>query len=367
MTPCDTTNFNGSFDADLESHTLPYSLMNASVLSCELYNSTYTANFVYENGRQNVSLLSPPIVHKNDQIIEGGMGNIWSHNNTHNDWSMFSSGPNSLPISGQAYRSIMEAFAAFLHGTVVSEPGSLGMTASDGTGVMQTRLANTAEFVAIVKTINIRETPGWLINIGLNSSQTFNDLRLDRTLEELFQNVTLSLMSSPYFLENQTCESYTGEDGDCIGSKNYSHSADVTVTTWPQVYDYAARTLLITYGTVILLCLTAVMVGLGTIFATSTSYSNNFSTILRATRNADISHPVEDRDDGRDPLPLVIAQATITISPYSRRSSHEALLGEDDSVPLVEMSRTDKIVGEAQSVDGISDSDIGNLSRSNTV
>jgi hypothetical protein len=367
MTPCDTTNFNGSSDADLESHTLPYSLMNASVLSCELYNSTYTVDFVYESGRQSVSLSSPPIVHKNDQIVEGGMGNIWFHNKTHNDWSIFSSGSSSLPISGQAYRSIMEAFAAFLHGTVVSDAGSRGMPVSDVTGVMQTRLAETAEFAAIVKNINIRKTPGWLDNTGLNSSQTLNHLRLDRTLQELFQNITLSLMSSPYFLENQTCESYTEEDGDCVGSKNYSHSADVTVTTWPQVYDYAARTLLMTYGTVIFLCLIAVMTGLITIFATSTSYSNNFSTVLRATRNAHLSHAVGSHDDGRDPLPLVIAQAKITISSYSRRSSYEALLGENDSVPLVEMINSGKIVGEPQSADETHDSAVSSRTRSNTV
>jgi hypothetical protein len=94
----------------------------------------------------------------------------------------------------------MEAFAAFLHRTVVPEPGSLGKPVSDGTDVMQTRLADTAEFAAIIKNINVRESPKWLDNTGLNSSQTLDHLRLDLTLENLFQNLTLSLTSYNYHL-----------------------------------------------------------------------------------------------------------------------------------------------------------------------
>lgn len=366
MTPCGMP-MQGFSEQDLASHKLPATLWNTSVLSCELYNSTYTVDFVFENGRQKVSLSSPPIIHKEDQIIEGGMGNFWTHNQTHDDWSMFSYNSTTLPISGQAYRAIMEAFAAFLHGTIISEAGTMGMPKSDGTGVMQTRLADTAEFAAIVKNINVRPTPGWLDNIDLNSSQTVNNLRLDRTLEELFQNITLCLMSSPYFLENKTCESYTGYEGDCVGSKDYSHSADITVTTWPQVYDYSARILILTHGIVILLCSVAVMTGLATIYATSTSYSNNFSTIMRATRNAEISHAVDANDDGRDPLPSVIARATITMRSHSRRSSYEALLNDSDGVPLVEIIRSSKMVDEPQPEGKIYDSAASNLARSNTV
>lgn len=142
MTPC------GTVSKYIES--LVYNVVaNASVLSCELFNSTYEIELLYENGRQTITTVSPPKIHK-DSLIDGGIGGHYRYNKISNDWSLFSWGNDTLSLEGQAYRAIMQAFAGFFRGSVSSTEKEMGMRASDGTGVMQTRLANTAEFANIL-------------------------------------------------------------------------------------------------------------------------------------------------------------------------------------------------------------------------
>lgn len=221
------------------------------------------------------------------------------------------------------------------------------MPASERTIVMQTRLANAAEFAPILQTGHTRKMVGWLDNSALNSSQTDPGLHLDRALEELFQNVTISLMSSPYFLKSSTCAGYT-DKGDCVGSKDYNTTAMVTVETWPQIYEYSAKILLIAYGTVILVSTIAVLIGLWTIFTMESSYSNDFSTILRATRHAQMTATVDVLDDGRDSLPSSLADAFLTLCPSRDDSPAKLPLIEHGNLSMTETTHGDSISWELQ-------------------
>lgn len=186
----------------------------------------------------------------------------------------------------------------------------------------------------------------------MNSVQTDPGLHLNRTIEELFHNFTISLMSAPYFLKDATCASYT-EEGDCMGSKEYDTKATVNVTTWPQVYNYSASTLLVTYGIAVSVSAVAVLIGLGTIFAIESSYSNDFSMILRATRHAQMSAPVDTQDDGRDPLPSPLADAYLKIRPSHDDMSAEIPSVEHGSVPLTEAPHKDLGSCELQDLDKV--------------
>lgn len=329
-----------SFQA-LESHNLPHMLANASILSCELLNSTYELEFLYRNGRQTINLVSAPELH-NDTFNDGGAGEMYTYNKLNDDWSRYSSDNNSHPLEGQAYRAVMGAFAGLLQGFVSSTPTGFGTPASDKTSIMQTRLANTVEFAPIVQAVRTRMV-GWLDNSAMTSSQTDPDLHLDRALEELFQNVTISLMSSPYFLKSKTCVKFT-DQGDCISRKDHNTTATVTIETWPQLYEYSANILLIAYGTVILVSKIAVLIGLWTIFTMESSYSNDSTTILRATCHAQLSATVDVLDDGRDPLPSSLADASLTMG-HSRDDASAKL-------PLIKhgnLSMTQTTRGESSS------------------
>lgn len=57
------------------------------------------------------------------------------------------------------------------------------------------------------------------------------------------------------------------------------------------------------------------MLGLLTIIQTKSSFTDDFSTILRATRKAELSTAIDDQDtDGRDPLPKYIGDARINLA-----------------------------------------------------
>lgn len=71
--------------------------------------------------------------------------------------------------------------------------------------------------------------------------------------------------------------------------------------------------LIITYGTTILLASVCLAVGLAAMYNNGVAYTNNFSTILRITRDKAFDKLIEDDEDraGADPLPMHIADATI--------------------------------------------------------
>jgi len=58
-----------------------------------------------------------------------------------------------------------------------------------------------------------------------------------------------------------------------------------------------------------------VLLGLLTVIQTKSSFTDDFSTILRATRTAELSTAIDDQDtDGRDPLPKYIGDAKIKLA-----------------------------------------------------
>jgi hypothetical protein len=88
----------------------------------------------------------------------------------------------------------------------------------------------------------------------------------------------------------------------------------VTVQTYHSVYVYTARRLWIAYALAASSAIVAVAIGLYTIVSTGTSYSNEFSTILRVSRHAHLDHEgSQGAADGRDPLSKYLAKATLTV------------------------------------------------------
>lgn len=115
---------------------------------------------------------------------------------------------------------------------------------------------------------------------------------------------------------------------------------NVTQTSYHNIYVYAAPTLWLAYGLGIAVTSVGVIVGGMAMLSTKASYSTDFSTILRATRHAELSVEVHSLDvGGQDPLPRYLAKAILTFQ-RDNSSGYAGLQAEDLS--HIRLGNTDK-------------------------
>ncbi|KAL8865387.1 MAG: hypothetical protein Q9174_006913 [Haloplaca sp. 1 TL-2023] len=127
-------------------------------------------------------------------------------------------------------------------------------------------------------------------------------LALPHALQELFQNITVSLMSAPD-LQPNTSSIY-------LPSKT-----KVTSTTAESIYIYAASKLWLAYGLAVGATAIIVFLGLAAMVANDASFSNQFSTILRLSRGAQLSYEINEADrSGRNPLPAYAEKVRVKFS-----------------------------------------------------
>jgi hypothetical protein len=87
----------------------------------------------------------------------------------------------------------------------------------------------------------------------------------------------------------------------------------VTINTPQNRYVYTWWRLIVPYIAALGLSLLATALGVVALFANGVSYAQNFSTIVRTTRNADLQGTTLTAADttGADPLPKHLAKANI--------------------------------------------------------
>lgn len=89
----------------------------------------------------------------------------------------------------------------------------------------------------------------------------------------------------------------------------------VTKISYQNIYVYTRHKLWLANGIAIACASTAVAIGLYTILSTGTSYSSDFSTIIRVARGSTLSEEVDPSDtDGKDPLPDYLKRSSISVS-----------------------------------------------------
>ncbi|KAM0690751.1 hypothetical protein Q7P36_009520 [Cladosporium allicinum] len=117
-----------------------------------------------------------------------------------------------------------------------------------------------------------------------------------RDLQQMFQNITLSLLSDDRLVHNSTT-------ADLV---------PVNVTSWPIIYVYHQTELFITYGLALLSALGCSIIGLYAFSANrKSSYQNTFSTFLRATDKMHVRSKVKGSDVGADPLPKRLGKSDV--------------------------------------------------------
>jgi hypothetical protein len=125
------------------------------------------------------------------------------------------------------------------------------------------------------------------------SSPSFNQ-SLGSAIEELFQNMTLSLFSDSRF---------TRDSRDPV---------NITLSHFRNIYSYSQRNLLLSYSIALFLTLLASIAGCIAIYWNGASYTQKFSTILRTTSS--LGQVVAENDRaGADPLPRYLARARVKL------------------------------------------------------
>ncbi|KAI0902671.1 hypothetical protein F4823DRAFT_621185 [Ustulina deusta] len=120
-------------------------------------------------------------------------------------------------------------------------------------------------------------------------------------MEEVFQNITISLISSELLQPNMT-------------SEFAPPMANVTTTTYGPIYQYSSRQLWIFYGVAVAVSAVASSIGLLYIHFNGTSYSNDFSGVYRTAYSARLNVTMQAEDmNASDPLPGYLAKATLFI------------------------------------------------------
>ncbi|KAI9694792.1 MAG: hypothetical protein M1822_000408 [Bathelium mastoideum] len=295
---------------------------NMSMLQCQLYNSTYLTEFNYTNGIQSVSVnvtaqdkdtavrLLPSV----DATLPDDLGPdnctaLVSEETQNPSQCEF----NISLLSQLSYQAVLQAFASIITGNITLAGFTLGLM--DATSIRSTSLMATKELYYLTDSALNMDTQQNQLNLqniimNSNSSEVSGAKRLQQApssqslsdvIEIMFQNFTVSLMSSPQLQPNYS-------------SAGAPPNATVTQSTTQQVYAYAAGKLWAAYGTATLFTLASVIVGILAMFRNGASYDDAFSTILRAARGAELSVEMEHSDmEGRSPLPTYLANATVVL------------------------------------------------------
>lgn len=140
----------------------------------------------------------------------------------------------------------------------------------------------------------------------MHSNRFIDPIGTRQSLEILFQNITLSMLSSSQLAQNST----------------FAESVSAQVTTYPNTYVYSAQDLWLSYGIAIGATMICVAFGFEAIIHNKATYSNRFSTILRTTRNQKLDELVHEDDDGSNPLPKRIANAQLSHEGQPDRTRH---------------------------------------------
>ncbi|KAJ6041242.1 uncharacterized protein N7446_010865 [Penicillium canescens] len=182
-------------------------VQKSTILRCLLHNASYQADLTYVNRDQTVNVT--------DRTVLNGVSFIEGVANTDFDKRIFSNISfihNPQLMESLSYQSIMDAFGTLLVGSISTEIAvvinrkgshntSLSNTDSPNTTIASTTLMDTEEMRFIQSATSLGPKSPFVDywNGRSVSSSSDSSLLLSKALEELFQNITFSLMSSKMF------------------------------------------------------------------------------------------------------------------------------------------------------------------------
>ncbi|KAI0410468.1 hypothetical protein F5X98DRAFT_359526 [Xylaria grammica] len=298
---------------------------NITLLQCDLQNSSYNAAFNYQSGRQSITvevnqtkLIDPLNWYDRSDVFP----------------NLFNKGPliiNPMFLRLLSYTAITDAFYQIINGYINIPDDS---PASIETGITSTVLLDTPElrYLSPLKVAPARDTlQADLLNRDATKGQSLFNLQnatkleqpLQTALEELFQNITISLLSSELLRPNMT-------------SEFAPPMPTVTSTVYKAVYQYSSRQLWIAYGVAIAASTLASLFGLLAVAFNYANYSSDFSSVYRTAHGSKLSVKMREEDmSATDPLPEYLAKAALYIA---NPKSAGQLVPEHESTATVEIT-----------------------------
>ncbi|GIZ43183.1 hypothetical protein CKM354_000642100 [Cercospora kikuchii] len=323
---------------------MDWAFENATVLQCELLASEYTLRFSYTGSSQEqvIEIMQLADVEMNldedylriahTAVVEPGCLALIDGFPFPDDPKPSGCYIDTESLLRFSYVGIMEGFASFTVGAAnlagrndaegYAEIRKAGQDRNDNSSaaysftsrVLGTSLGDTLELEPLNRAL--MSAQGLLRNESapraLNEAYSLlrptvpSDTRkhLKDALEELFFNITMSMASSPMLTYN-------------ITAPNAPDNVTVTINSMGNIYSYSAEKLWLAYGLAIGVTIINVGFGLLAIFRTGASFTLNFSTIVRAAKNAGISIETDEQEHpGKDPLPEQWKRATFEIRPH---------------------------------------------------
>ncbi|KAL2831743.1 hypothetical protein BDW59DRAFT_124417 [Aspergillus cavernicola] len=239
-----------------------------SVVECAMYNASYTVDFDFNLGEQNVQIVNRTVLNRVLPVTELFEPPVPANQN-----ELF------------GYTAIMTALNEILVGTCFTWPENCVETQ-----IFSTSLANSKEL--------------WPMVYGSDVPAPTDLPPLAQVAAQMGENITLSFFGNSYFLQNS------------------SQSQPINVTFYENdtYYLYSQKNLLIAYGVAVFVSLLCVMAGLLTMWDNGVAFTDSFSTILRATRNKKFDEIVpEDSTTGSDPPPEALSKTQVQWVPANDR------------------------------------------------
>ncbi|RMJ15143.1 hypothetical protein CDV36_005153 [Fusarium kuroshium] len=310
-----------------------YVAWTPAILRCHIHNSTYETRFNLTNGNQDVKVKVKDVEEKPLDVITG----VWASNPLSNNTECT---PLNMDtecalepslLRHLSYQALMDAFSEILVGSLAirRRKDDDSVVFHGNTSIQSTVLTNTPE-LQVLRNLTLLSKDWAMLQIeepkanewaykGLwNGPGEQRTTPLREALEELFQNITISLMSSPLLQPNKH-------------SAFKPNDTEVAFSTMHPVYIYARNRLWLAYGLGIACSTLIVCIGMLAIYMNRASFSNTFSTLLRLGRGASLSSEIEKVDlDGRDPLPEYIKDMKIKFSKSSVQADEYIPMSETD-------------------------------------
>jgi hypothetical protein len=314
----------------------PLSQRRWDVLNCSMYNATYVVQASSDSNRRSQALLSEVRIIDSAPFKPESSAREVDEPSPVQDLAMFS------------YMGMMESLNRVLVGTMVSKEvldadspyyWDQRRLRVQSPSLMSTLLAFTHELVPFTSRSRSNssalppDADQWtdvaqhLFSIKSLSKEALTSPSYNRSLasavEELFQNMTLSLFSDPRFLRDS------------------EELVNVTRYYTRNTYFYSQKNLLLSYGIALFLTLLASIAGCVAIFFNGASYTYKFSTVLRTT--AGLRELVAKKDrTGADPLPKYLSRTRVDLGRGDEgslelrersgsRSERSAMMGEGGS------------------------------------
>ncbi|KAK4899005.1 hypothetical protein LTR27_003737 [Elasticomyces elasticus] len=279
---------------------VPTGIDDTTILQCKLIEAQYHADFSFVNGAQNVNI----------STTETGQELRYTKQFYSN--ATFDDGF----LRQLSYQSVLYAFNSWVLGSIssgLSEQIPLIVNSS----IVSTILLQAKEMAYLAPqqadtTMQSVYRATLQQVLGDSNGTTYAGLMppdtpttgqsLAAMIEELFSNITISLMSSAELQPNPL-------------SATAPPRTNVRFVTYQNTYFYSPLKLWLAYGLAIAFAAISMFFGLACIHFNQASYSNSYSTLLRTSRGAELSVEISEKDaEGASPLPSSIAGATVRFS-----------------------------------------------------